>query len=319
MDKTSKNKIKKEILLANPRGFCAGVERAIEIVEKSLEKYDCPVFVRHHVVHNKKVVENLESKGVTFVKEVDEIPDESIAIFSAHGVPEDVEISANSRNFKYFDATCPLVTKVHLEVKKHAKLGRDIILIGHKGHPEVVGTLGRHPKHSNTKIILVETENDVKSLNVNGEKLAFVTQTTLSVDETKEIISALKKKFPKIVGPNADDICYATQNRQDAVKQLSLESDLVIVIGSKSSSNSNRLKELAEKCGTASCLIDGYEDFNTNLLEDKKVVGITAGASAPEYIVDELIAFLSKFDFKDVRNLSKNNENVNFKLPREPQ
>lgn len=319
MDKTSKNKIKKEILLANPRGFCAGVERAIEIVEKSLEKYDCPVFVRHHVVHNKKVVESLESKGVTFVKEVDEIPDESIAIFSAHGVPEDVEISANSRNFKYFDATCPLVTKVHLEVKKHAKLGRDIILIGHKGHPEVVGTLGRHPKHSNTKIILVETENDVKSLNVNGEKLAFVTQTTLSVDETKEIISALKKKFPKIVGPNADDICYATQNRQDAVKQLSLESDLVIVIGSKSSSNSNRLKELAEKCGTASCLIDGYEDFNTNLLEDKKVVGITAGASAPEYIVDELIAFLSKFDFKDVRNLSKNNENVNFKLPRELQ
>lgn len=319
MDKTSKNKIKKEILLANPRGFCAGVERAIEIVEKSLEKYDCPVFVRHHVVHNKKVVENLESKGVTFVKEVDEIPDESIAIFSAHGVPEDVEISANSRNFKYFDATCPLVTKVHLEVKKHAKQGRDIVLIGHKGHPEVVGTLGRHPKHSNTKIILVETENDVKSLNVNGEKLAFVTQTTLSVDETKEIISALKKKFPKIVGPNADDICYATQNRQDAVKQLSLESDLVIVIGSKSSSNSNRLKELAEKCGTASCLIDGYEDFNTNLLEDKKVVGITAGASAPEYIVDELIAFLSKFDFKYVRNLSKNNENVNFKLPRELQ
>ncbi|MEC7858803.1 MAG: 4-hydroxy-3-methylbut-2-enyl diphosphate reductase [Pseudomonadota bacterium] len=319
MDKTSKNKIKKEILLANPRGFCAGVERAIEIVEKSLEKYDCPVFVRHHVVHNKKVVENLESKGVTFVKEVDEIPDESIAIFSAHGVPEDVEISANSRNFKYFDATCPLVTKVHLEVKKHAKQGRDIILIGHKGHPEVVGTLGRHPKHSNTKIILVETENDVKNLNVNGEKLAFVTQTTLSVDETKEIISALKKRFPKIVGPNADDICYATQNRQDAVKQLSLESDLVIVIGSKSSSNSNRLKELAEKCGTASCLIDGYEDFNTNLLEDKKVVGITAGASAPEYIVDELIAFLSKFDFKDVRNLSKNNENVNFKLPRELQ
>ena len=319
MDKTSKNKIKKEILLANPRGFCAGVERAIEIVEKSLEKYDCPVFVRHHVVHNKKVVENLESKGVTFVKEVDEIPDESIAIFSAHGVPEDVEINANSRNFKYFDSTCPLVTKVHLEVKKHAKQGRDIVLIGHKGHPEVVGTLGRHPKHSNTKIILVETENDVKSLNVNGEKLAFVTQTTLSVDETKEIISALKKKFPKIVGPNADDICYATQNRQDAVKQLSLESDLVIVIGSKSSSNSNRLKELAEKCGTASCLIDGYEDFNTNLLEDKKVVGITAGASAPEYIVDELIAFLSKFDFKDVRNLSKNNENVNFKLPRELQ
>ena len=215
MDKKSKKYIEKQILLANPRGFCAGVERAIEIVEKSIEKYEDPVYVRHHVVHNKKVVENLESKGVIFVKEVDEIPDNSIAIFSAHGVPEEVEKKASLRNFKYFDATCPLVTKVHLEVQKHAKNGRDIILIGHKGHPEVIGTLGRHPKNSNTKIFLVETKKDIENLVINEKNLAFVTQTTLSVDETKEIIDELKQKFPAIIGPSADDICYATQNRQD--------------------------------------------------------------------------------------------------------
>tara|TARA_B100000963_G_scaffold64866_1_gene52974 strand:- start:1067 stop:2029 length:963 start_codon:yes stop_codon:yes gene_type:complete len=319
MDRKSKRNIEKKILLANPRGFCAGVERAIEIVERSLEKYDNPVYVRHHVVHNKKVVENLESKGVVFVKEVNEIPDKSIAIFSAHGVSEEVETDASLRNFKYFDATCPLVTKVHLEVKKHAKHGRDIVLIGHKGHPEVVGTLGRHPKSSSTKIYLVETKEDIQNLVINEEDLAYVTQTTLSVDETEEIINELKRKFPKIVGPSADDICYATQNRQDAVKQLSLESDLVIVIGSKSSSNSNRLKELAEKCGTKSCLIDGHEDLNVELLKNKNVIGITAGASAPEYIVDELIKFLAKFDYKNVKNISENNERINFKLPKELQ
>ena len=317
MDKKSKKYIEKQILLANPRGFCAGVERAIEIVEKSIEKYEDPVYVRHHVVHNKKVVENLESKGVIFVKEVDEIPDNSIAIFSAHGVPEEVENKAGLRNFKYFDATCPLVTKVHLEVQKHAKNGRDIILIGHKGHPEVIGTLGRHPKNTDTKIFLVETKKDIENLVINEKNLAFVTQTTLSVDETKEIIDELKHKFPAIIGPSADDICYATQNRQDAVKQLSLESDLVIVIGSKSSSNSNRLKELAEKCGTQSCLIDDYEDLNIDLLEGKSIVGITAGASAPEYLVEELIIFLNQFNFRNVRNLSQNNENISFKLPRE--
>ena len=246
----------KEIVLANPRGFCAGVVRAIDIVEKSLEKYNEPVYVRHQVVHNKRVVEGLEKKGVKFVKEVSEIPDNAVAIFSAHGVSSEVENEAKSRDFMYFDATCPLVTKVHLEVQKHAKKGRDIILIGHRGHPEVVGTLGRHPKNSGTNIYLIETREDIDKLKVNSDSLAYVTQTTLSVDETQELIDVLKKKFPKIIGPSADDICYATQNRQDAVKQLSLECEVVLVIGSKTSSNSNRLKELAEKCGTKSFLID---------------------------------------------------------------
>ncbi len=201
----------KEIVLANPRGFCAGVDRAIDIVEKSLEKYNEPVYVRHQVVHNKRVVEGLEKKGVKFVKEVSEIPDNAVAIFSAHGVSSEVENEAKSRDFMYFDATCPLVTKVHLEVQKHAKKGRDIILIGHRGHPEVIGTLGRHPKNSGTNIYLIETRKDIDKLKVNSDSLAYVTQTTLSVDETKELIDVLKKKFPKIIGPSADDICYATQ------------------------------------------------------------------------------------------------------------
>jgi len=309
--------MKKQIILANPRGFCAGVERAIDIVEQSLEKFSEPVYVRHHVVHNKNVVERLESMGVTFVKEVEEIPDNAIAIFSAHGVSEEVEVSAKSRNFKYFDATCPLVTKVHLEVQKHARNGRDIILIGHKGHPEVIGTLGRHPKDSDTNIFLVETIEDVKKLKVNSAKLAYVTQTTLSVDETAEIIESLRKSFPNIKGPSADDICYATQNRQDAVKQLSLESDFVIVIGSKTSSNSNRLKELAEKCGTASCLIDNPNDLDLSLLENAHSVGITAGASAPENIVQDLILFLQEKGYESVREISRNEENITFKLPKE--
>lgn len=309
--------MKKQIILANPRGFCAGVERAIDIVEQSLEKFSEPVYVRHHVVHNKNVVERLESMGVTFVKEVEEIPDNAIAIFSAHGVSEEVEVSAKSRNFKYFDATCPLVTKVHLEVQKHARNGRDIILIGHKGHPEVIGTLGRHPKDSDTNIFLVETVEDIKKLKVNPAKLAYVTQTTLSVDETAEIIESLRKSFPYIKGPSADDICYATQNRQDAVKQLSLESDFVIVIGSKTSSNSNRLKELAEKCGTASCLIDNPDDLDLSLLENAHSVGITAGASAPENIVQDLILFLQEKGYELVREISRNEENISFKLPKE--
>jgi len=307
----------KEIILANPRGFCAGVDRAIEIVEKSLEKYNEPVFVRHHVVHNKNVVEQLESKGVTFVKEVHEIPDNSIAIFSAHGVSSEVEDSAKLRKFKYFDATCPLVTKVHLEVQKHAKKGRDIVLIGHKGHPEVIGTLGRHPKDSQTNIFLVETLEDIEKLEVNRDNLAYVTQTTLSVDETKEIIAKLKKVYPNIIGPSADDICYATQNRQDAVKQLALESDFVIVIGSKSSSNSNRLMELAENCGTRSCLIDNPEDLDISSLDNVKSIGITAGASAPEYIVQDLIKFLKNLNFSSVRNIAGSEEDITFKLPRE--
>ena len=257
----------KEIILANPRGFCAGVERAIDIVEKSLEKYEEPVYVRHHVVHNKRVVDSLQNKGVTFVKEIDEIPDNAIAIFSAHGVSKAVEDQANNRKFKYFDATCPLVTKVHLEVMKHAKQGRDIVLIGHKGHPEVIGTLGRHPADSSTQIVLVEDSDDIEKLELNQDAIAYVTQTTLSVDETIQLIDELREKYPKIVGPSADDICYATQNRQDAVKQLSLECDLVLVIGSTTSSNSNRLKELAEKCGTKSYLIDGINNIDPKALE----------------------------------------------------
>ena len=307
----------KEIVLANPRGFCAGVDRAIDIVEKSLEKYNEPVYVRHQVVHNKRVVEGLEKKGVKFVKEVSEIPDNAVAIFSAHGVSSEVENEAKSRDFMYFDATCPLVTKVHLEVQKHAKKGRDIILIGHRGHPEVIGTLGRHPKNSGTNIYLIETREDIDKLKVNSDSLAYVTQTTLSVDETTELIDVLKKKFPKIIGPSADDICYATQNRQDAVKQLSLECEVVLVIGSKTSSNSNRLKELAEKCGTKSFLIDDKADIKIDELKSVASVGITAGASAPEDIVQEVISCLIPLGYNHVRNLSENKENMTFKLPRE--
>ena len=307
----------KEIVLANPRGFCAGVDRAIEIVEKSLEKYDEPVFVRHHVVHNKKVVEDLERKGVKFVKEIDEIPDNAVAIFSAHGVSKTVEDEAKNRKFMYFDATCPLVTKVHLEVQRHARKGRDIILIGHKGHPEVIGTLGRHPVDSDTTINLVEDYEDIEKLKINSSDIAYVTQTTLSVDETKGLIEALKIKYPQIIGPSADDICYATQNRQDAVKQLSLECEIVLVIGSKTSSNSNRLKELAEKCGTKSFLIDDKSDINIEELKQTMSVGITAGASAPEEIVQEVISFLYPLGYKTVRNLSENNESMTFKLPKE--
>ena len=307
----------KEIVLANPRGFCAGVDRAIDIVEKSLEKYDEPVFVRHQVVHNKRVVESLEKKGVKFVKEVSEIPDNAVAIFSAHGVSSEVEDEAKSRDFMYFDATCPLVTKVHLEVQKHARKGRDIVLIGHKGHPEVVGTLGRHPKDSGTDIYLIETKEDIEKLEINSDSLAYVTQTTLSVDETTEIIEVLKNRFPNIIGPSADDICYATQNRQDAVKQLSLECEVVLVIGSKTSSNSNRLKELAEKCGTKSFLIDDKKDIKIDELKYATSVGITAGASAPEDIVQEVISYLIPLGFSHVRNLSEKKENMTFKLPRE--
>ncbi len=307
----------KEIVLANPRGFCAGVDRAIDIVEKSLEKFDQPVFVRHQVVHNKKVVEDLEKKGVKFVKEIEEIPDNAVAIFSAHGVSKSVEDEAKDRNFMYFDATCPLVTKVHLEVQRHARKGRDIVLIGHKGHPEVIGTLGRHPKDSDTKIYLIENYKDIEELEITSNEIAYVTQTTLSVDDTQDLIQTLKEKFPTIIGPSADDICYATQNRQDAVKQLSLECEIVLVIGSSTSSNSNRLKELAEKCGTKSFLIDGKADIDIEAIKNASSVGITAGASAPEEIVQDVISFLYPLGYQSVRNLSENNETMTFKLPKE--
>ena len=307
----------KEIVLANPRGFCAGVDRAIDIVEKSLEKFDQPVFVRHQVVHNKKVVEDLEKKGVKFVKEIEEIPDNAVAIFSAHGVSKSVEDEAKDRNFMYFDATCPLVTKVHLEVQRHARKGRNIVLIGHKGHPEVIGTLGRHPKDSDTKIYLIENHKDIEELEITSNEIAYVTQTTLSVDDTQDLIQTLKEKFPTIIGPSADDICYATQNRQDAVKQLSLECEIVLVIGSSTSSNSNRLKELAEKCGTKSFLIDGKADIDIEAIKNASSVGITAGASAPEEIVQDVISFLYPLGYQSVRNLSENNETMTFKLPKE--
>ena len=239
-----------------------------------MEKFDQPVFVRHQVVHNKKVVADLEKKGVKFVKEIEEIPDNAVAIFSAHGVSKSVEDEAKDRNFMYFDATCPLVTKVHLEVQRHARKGRDIILIGHKGHPEVIGTLGRHPRDSDTKIYLIENHRDIEALEIRSKEIAYVTQTTLSVDDTQDLIQSLKEKFPTIIGPSADDICYATQNRQDAVKQLSLECEIVLVIGSSTSSNSNRLKELAEKCGTKSFLIDGKADIDIEAIKNLSLIHI---------------------------------------------
>ena len=273
----------KEIKLANPRGFCAGVDRAIDIVNKALDIYGAPVYVKHEVVHNKVVVNNLKDKGAIFVEEINEIPDDSLVIFSAHGVSSEVEEATKSRNLNYFDATCPLVTKVHMEVKKHANANRDIILIGHEGHPEVEGTMGRHVNSENSTIYLVQDEEDARSIKIkNKTNLSLVTQTTLSVDETISIIDILKRRFPNINVPKKDDICYATQNRQDAVKQLALESDYIIVVGSKNSSNSNRLKELAEKCGCKSVLIDEFSDLNLEELSSYSNISITAGASAPE-------------------------------------
>ena len=308
----------KQIKLANPRGFCAGVDRAIDIVNKALDIYGAPVYVKHEVVHNKVVVADLRDRGAIFVEEIDEIPDDSLVIFSAHGVSSAVEEETKSRNLNFFDATCPLVTKVHMEVRKHAKASKDIILVGHEGHPEVEGTMGRHINSDNSSIYLVQNELDAENIEINNPtKLALVTQTTLSVDETKSIIDILKNRFPSIDIPKKDDICYATQNRQDAVKQLSLECEIVLVIGSKTSSNSNRLKELAEKCGTKSFLIDGKSDIDVELISNASSIGITAGASAPEEIVQDVISFLYPLGYQSVRNLSENNESMTFKLPKE--
>ena len=306
----------KEIKLANPRGFCAGVDRAIDIVNKALEIYGAPVYVKHEVVHNKVVVEDLRNRGAIFVEEIDEIPDDSLVIFSAHGVSSQVEDDTKARNLNFFDATCPLVTKVHMEVRKHAKANRDIILIGHEGHPEVEGTMGRHINSENSSIFLVQDENDALTINVNNkERLALVTQTTLSVDETMSIIDILKKRFPSIEIPKKDDICYATQNRQDAVKQLALESDYIVVVGSKNSSNSNRLKELAEKCGCKSALIDEFSDLDLEDIQNCKSIAVTAGASAPESRVMEIAKSLENyFDAKLVED-GEDNENVYFKMP----
>ena len=311
--------MKTKVLLANPRGFCAGVDRAIDIVKQALKKFGPPIYVRHEVVHNKTVVDELKSKGVIFVDELSEVPQSSHVIFSAHGVSQKVENEAKEFNLISFDATCPLVTKVHSEVQRHVRAGRDIILIGHKGHPEVEGTLGRHnPINSNSKIYLVQDEAEARSLSVSQpENLAYVTQTTLSLDDTIAIVKILYKQFPKIIKPKSDDICYATQNRQDAVKQLALESEFIVVIGSRNSSNSNRLKELAEKCGASSVLIDGAEELDFKSLSKHKSIGITAGASAPESIVQSVVQAISLELNTVAEELGENKENIYFRLPPE--
>ena len=306
----------KQIKLANPRGFCAGVDRAIDIVNKALDIYGAPVYVKHEVVHNKVVVAGLRERGAIFVEEIDEIPDNSLVIFSAHGVSSAVEEETKSRNLNFFDATCPLVTKVHMEVRKHAKANKDIILVGHEGHPEVEGTMGRHINSENSSIYLVQNELDAKNIEINNPtKLALVTQTTLSVDETKSIIDILKHRFPEIDTPKKDDICYATQNRQDAVKQLALESDFMIVVGSKNSSNSNRLSELAEKCGCRSILIDEFTDIDLDDLNKYSKISITAGASAPESKVMEIAKSLEQHTDAEIIEHGEDNEDIYFKLP----
>ena len=308
----------KEIKLANPRGFCAGVDRAIDIVNKALDIYGAPVYVKHEVVHNKVVVNDLKKRGAIFVENINEIPDESLVIFSAHGVSSEVEETTKSRNLNYFDATCPLVTKVHMEVIKHAKANKDIILIGHEGHPEVEGTMERHINSKYSSIYLVQDEKDAKNIEIKNEKnLALVTQTTLSVDETKSIIKILKNRFPTIIIPKKDDICYATQNRQDAVKQLALESDYLIVVGSKNSSNSNRLKELAEKCGCKSILIDEFSDLDLEDISTYSNISITAGASAPESRVIEIAESIKEYIGAKIIEHGEDKENIYFKLPTE--
>jgi 4-hydroxy-3-methylbut-2-enyl diphosphate reductase len=308
-----------EILLANPRGFCAGVDRAIEIVERALDIFGAPIYVRHEVVHNRFVVESLRSRGAIFVDELDEIPDGNTVIFSAHGVSKAVREEAEQRDLQLFDATCPLVTKVHLEVARYSLQGYEVILIGHRGHPEVEGTMGQYINgEQDAGIHLVVTAEDVSQLILaNPDRVAFVTQTTLSMDDTAEVISALRHHFPKIEGPKKDDICYATQNRQDAVKELARCCDLVLVVGSPNSSNSNRLKEIAAKLGTPSYLIDGAADISREWLEGVDRVGVTAGASAPDLLVDEVIVKLEKWGAKQIEPLTGNEERVVFSLPQE--
>ena len=304
----------KTITLANPRGFCAGVDRAINIVEKALAKHGSPIFVRHEVVHNRFVVDNLKAKGVVFIEDLDEVPQGAVLIYSAHGVSLSVQKEAQKRGFQIYDATCPLVTKVHKEVQRLHSQGYQIVMIGHKGHPEVAGTMGQIAD----EMLLVETVNQVANLQVeNPEKLAFVSQTTLSVDETADIVAALKQRFPAIVSPNKDDICYATQNRQDAVKALADACDLVIVVGSPNSSNSNRLRETAAKRGVLAVMIDNVAELDTALLSGKNHIGITAGASAPEILVQELVAFLKDLGYVLLDNKPQQQENISFVLPKE--
>jgi 4-hydroxy-3-methylbut-2-enyl diphosphate reductase len=307
-----------DVLLANPRGFCAGVDRAIEIVERALETFGAPIYVRHEVVHNRFVVDKLRAQGAVFVDELDEVPDGATVIFSAHGVSQAVRGEAGTRGLRVFDATCPLVTKVHMEVARHGKAGRDVVLIGHAGHPEVEGTMGQWDASNAGAIHLVETPGCVQKLVPRDpEQLAYVTQTTLSVDDTKAVIEALRKRFPSILGPRHDDICYATQNRQDAVRRLGQQCDLVLVVGSPNSSNSNRLRELAEKQGVPAHLIDGAGDIRREWIEGRRQIGVTAGASAPESLVREVLARLREWGATNVRELDGEPENVTFALPKE--
>lgn len=306
-----------QILLANPRGFCAGVDRAISIVERALELYGAPIYVRHEVVHNRYVVEGLRQRGAVFVEDLHEVPDGCIVIFSAHGVSQAVRAEARSRDLSVFDATCPLVTKVHMEVARASRKGMEAVLIGHAGHPEVEGTMGQY-SNPQGGMYLVESPEDVAKLVVkNPENLCFMTQTTLSVDDTSEVIDALRQHFPAIIGPRKDDICYATTNRQEAVRQLAEQAQVVLVVGSKNSSNSNRLAELARRAGKAAYLIDGAEDIDEAWLQGVDTVGVTAGASAPEVLVQAVIARLQDLGAVTVTETEGREENITFEVPRE--
>ena len=302
------------ISLANPRGFCAGVDRAIEIVEQSLDKYGAPIYVRNEVVHNKFVIESLKKKGAIFVNDLKLVPENSYLIYSAHGVSKKVKSDSDNYKLKSIDATCPLVTKVHKEVNYYLKNNYEIIMIGHNGHPEVEGTLGQDP--TSKKMHLIEKVSDIHHLNISDpNKIAYVTQTTLSLDETKDVIKELKSKFPMIEGPKANDICYATQNRQDAIKQILLQTDILFVVGSKNSSNSNRLKELGDRKGIPSILIDDMSDFNPAWLDNKKNIAITAGASAPEILIKQLTKLIQSHSNAIINEIDGPRENIKFKLP----
>ena len=307
-----------KIVLANPRGFCAGVDRAIDIVERAIELFGAPIHVRHEVVHNRFVVERLRGLGAVFVEELDEVPDGATVIFSAHGVPKAVQVEARRRGLRVFDATCPLVTKVHMEVARFAREGREVILIGHAGHPEVEGTMGQFDSAQGGRITLVEDAEDVDRLIVDDpERVGVVTQTTLSVDDTWDVLDALRRRYPTLATPRKEDICYATQNRQDAVKTLVGRCDVVIVVGSQSSSNSNRLREIAEKAGIPGYLVDGPEDLERSWFEGRECVGVTAGASAPELLVQRVVARLREWGGRDAEEVVGREESVVFALPRE--
>jgi 4-hydroxy-3-methylbut-2-en-1-yl diphosphate reductase len=305
------------LLLANPRGFCAGVDRAIDIVERALALFGAPIYVRHEVVHNRYVVDRLRNLGAVFVEELSEVPDDATVVFSAHGVSRAVQEEAARRKLTVFDATCPLVTKVHMEVTRYARDGREVVLIGHAGHPEVEGTMGQFDSSCGGQISLVETPDDVAHLNVRDPaRLAFVSQTTLSVDDTARVVDALRARFPALSGPRREDICYATQNRQDAVKKLLEQCDVLVVVGSPASSNSNRLREIAEKLGVPGYLVDGPADLRREWFEGRRVVGVTAGASAPEILVQTVIARLQEWGGTGVEEVQGRPENVVFSLPK---